>query len=98
MRRQPPRPNRIYPATSGLDHLRNQDRIGVTQIDQIHLVGDRALLDVGVELSKEPGGKVVSRQDRDVDVAVLPRIAACAGSEQPYRRIMLTECAEHHPS
>ena len=48
------------------------------------------------KLGEEAGRKVVSRQDRDVDVAVLPRLASRAKAEQPYRRIMLSERIEHH--
>ena len=53
------------------------------QIDQIDIIGNRALLDVGFELGEKAAGHLIARQDRDVDVAMLPRLAARARTEQP---------------
>ncbi len=77
--------------------LGDQRRVRVPQIDQIDIIGDRALLDVGIELGEETYGQIIPRQDRDVDVTVLPHVAARTRPEQPYRRIMLAERGEHHP-
>ena len=68
----------------------------MTQVHEVHVVGDGALLDVCVKPTEKAQGKLLARQDRDVDVAVLAHVAAGTGAKQPHRRIMLAERREHH--
>src|SRR5439155_1834180 len=69
--------------------------IGMTQVHEVHVVGDGALLDVCVKPTEKAQGKLLARQDRDVDVAVLAHVAPGTGAEQPHRCIMLAERREH---
>jgi hypothetical protein len=71
-------------------------RVGVPQVDEIDILGDRALLDIGRKLGKETSGKIITRQDRDIDVAMLALIPPSARTEQPHRRVMLAEGTQHH--
>jgi hypothetical protein len=75
--------------------LRDKRGIGVAQIDEIDIVGDQALLNVGFELAKEGEGKFAAREYRDVDVAMLSRLATGARAEQPYPGVVLAERIEH---
>jgi len=45
------------------------------QIDQVDVVRNFAFFDVCFEIAEEGQGKFGARQDRDIDVAMLPRVA-----------------------
>jgi hypothetical protein len=60
--------------------LGDQRGIGLAQVDEIDIVRHRALPDRVFELGEETVRKIVPRHDRDINVAVVPRFAAGAGT------------------
>jgi hypothetical protein len=66
-----------------MPYLLDQRGVCMPQIDQIDVVGDRTLLNIRRKDGKKRGRKLVLREDADIYVAVLARVAPGGGAEQP---------------
>jgi hypothetical protein len=69
-------------------NLSDQPRVGVPRVDQVDIVGDHALLDVGVEFGKEAQRELIPREYSDIDIAMPARLTSGTGTEQPYRGLI----------
>src|SRR5262249_8299978 len=92
MCRAPPPPRQasflIPPFHTLALNLSDQPRVGVPRVDQVDIVGDHALLDVGVEFGKEAQRELIPREYSDIDIAMPARLTSGTGTEQPYRGLI----------